>query len=96
MTGLFDGLPDAFTGAFGEPVKLIPQIGAIRDLRGIFKFAMVEDMGAIYREPVLHIRAVDAAGAGVGSEVIIGYDRYKIRQSEPDGMGMIVLRLERV
>lgn len=98
MSAIFDGLPDVFTGALGQAVTVTDNTGAEREILGVFQHRTVDDLGTIYREPVLHIREADADDldeTGTQPTVLVGDNLYNVRGAlEPDGKGMVIVKLE--
>lgn len=94
MSSPFDGLPDIFIGAFGQAVTLVDSLGVPHDTHGIFRNQSVDALGMTQPGAVLHVRAVDAAKVADGDTVIIRDDWFYIRVEEPDGKGMVPIRLE--
>lgn len=91
---VFDGLPDIFTGAFGQPVTVYKSGGAGAVYNGIYNPRAVDNFGVVQPEAMLHLRQVDAAGMTDGDLVQIGADWFAARVQEPDGKGMVPIRLE--
>ena len=94
MTSPFDGLPDIFTSEFGQAVTLYPDQEAPVQVTAIFNPRSVDALGMSQPEAMLHMRAVDAAGVADGTYAQIGDQWFRVRVAEPDGKGMVPVRLE--
>jgi len=97
--GVFSGLPEAFTGAFGEPVIYQPVAGGSFEISAIYidPFQAVEVSGiSVSVESVsheLHVRAGDVPDAEHGDQVTIREVDFHVVGVEPDGKGMVRLVL---
>lgn len=94
MTSPFDGLPDIFTSTFGQAVILYPQGTDPVEVTAIFNPRSVDALGMSQPEAMLHMRAVDAAGVADGTFAQVGDKWFRVRVAEPDGKGMVPMRLE--
>jgi hypothetical protein len=91
---VFDGLADIFTGAFGQPVTVYKGAAAGQIFQGIYNPRSVDNFGVVQPEAMLHLRQQDAEGLTDGDLVQIGPDWFAARVQEPDGKGMVPIRLE--
>ena len=94
MSSPFDGLPDIFTATFGQAVTLYPDQGAPVQVTAIFNPRSVDALGMSQPEAMLHMRQVDAEGVTDGTYAQIGDQWFRVRAAEPDGKGMVPMRLE--
>jgi hypothetical protein len=53
----------------------------------------LEGPGASVSEPTITARTVDLEGVERGSVVLVGNSTYRVREREPDGTGITLLRL---
>lgn len=67
-------------------------------VNGIFDRAYVEPIGNIVGEaaPVFQCAEADVAAVAPGDGLTIGSAAYTVRNVEPDGTGVVLLRLEAV
>lgn len=97
MTTVFDGLPDAFTGALGRAVTLTP-VGRAEpavEITAIFIARPVDDLGVVQGQPALSARTEDVEDFEDGDIVTVGSTDYTFRTPEPDGRGMTRVWLEK-
>lgn len=98
MPPIFDGLADAFTGTFGQTVKIIPAHGSMREINAIFRTPSGGDLldpGIVTAETEIHARSADVQGV-IYDDRIIGDDvTYRAGAIMPDDKGMtrITLRI---
>lgn len=101
---VFDGLPDIFTGVFGEPVVYTPAETEVSQT--ITAIWYEEPIDAVLGEEAsaddvavtLHLRAADVASPQEGDtaqRVSDGKIMRIVPPIRPDGKGMIVCALER-
>lgn len=95
---VFDGLPDIFTGAFGEAVTVTPAGGEAREIRAIFRRRPREQFGAgiggrVSFEATLAARTADVADLADGAAVEIGARSYTVAAIQPDDKGMTQISL---
>ena len=97
MASPFDCLADVIIGTFGETVTLTDNRGVIRDVSGHFQFRPVEDLDTIINVPVLTLKTVETEFVTEGAGVLIRGERWKVRNTESDGLadGLTRLQLER-
>lgn len=95
--GPFAGLPDIFTGTFGEPVDYRPLAGGTLPLAGVFikpfAMAIMEEVELEGYSAELHVRAEDVAEPQHGDELTVRETDFRVVGVEPDGKGMIRLKL---
>lgn len=94
MTSPFDGLPDIFIGTFGQAVTLVDADGVLHETRGIFRNQSVDALGMTQPGAVLHVTTADAAKVVDGGVIHIDGKWFLARVEEPDGKGMVPIRLE--
>src|SRR5262245_57179711 len=100
---VFDGLPDIFVGAFGEPVSYVPKAtGVAVALSGIIETPSIDVATAeagyapmVSVAPTLSIQTSSLpAQAAVGDTLTVRGTTYSVRVFRPDGRGMTRLQLE--
>ena len=96
MASPFDGLPSVFLGAFGEAVTLVDSEGVEHATTGVFRAQSVDALGMTQPGAVLHVSSADAAKVADGDTVRVGSVEYVVRVEEPDGKGMVPMRLEAI
>ncbi|MGR3495215.1 head-tail joining protein [Citreimonas sp.] len=94
MTSPFDGLPDIFIGTFGQAVTLVDGDGVFHETRGIYRNQSIDALGMTQPVAVLHVTTSDAAKVADGDAIQIGDAWFTARVEEPDGKGMVPIRLE--
>ena len=92
---VFDGLADIFTQTFGQTVTIVSSEGATSTVQGIYQSRSTDAFGVVQPEAMLHLRAVDAVSVTEDALINIGDAWFIPRVSEPDGKGMVPVRLEK-
>ncbi|MEL6999840.1 MAG: hypothetical protein AAFP68_16390 [Pseudomonadota bacterium] len=93
---IFDGLPDVFTGAFGQTVRIIPSYSSVRDIRAIFRTPSGGDLldpGVVTAETEIHARAADLEGVVYNDRVVVNGVTYRAGAIMPDDKGMTRITL---
>lgn len=93
---LFDGLPDVFTGAFGQTVRVLPAYGAGRDIQAIFRRPSESDLfepGAVSTQTELHARTADVGDIRHGDAIKVNGTTYRAGTLVPDDKGMTRITL---
>lgn len=94
MTSPFDGLPDIFIGTFGQAVTLYVDENSAVETTGIFRSPAVDALGVVQPGATLHLKKSDADLITDDSKVVVDGVTYRARVEEPDGKGMVPVRLE--
>ena len=92
---IFDGLPDAFTGALGQAVTITPAASAPQVITAIVVARSVDAFGVVQPQPAIHAKVSDVVGLDDGDTVAIGAQTYVARGFREDGRGMVMITLER-
>lgn len=88
---IFDGLPDVFTGAFGQTVRIFPATRPALDIQAIFRRPSEPDLldpGAVSTRTELHARTADLAGLRYDDRINVGGVTYRAGAIIPDDKGM--------
>lgn len=88
-----DTLGDDFVAGDGLEDQLEGQAVSVT---GIFNPRSVDNFGVVQPEAMLHLRAVDGSAVRDGNLVRVDGGWFRARVQEPDGKGMIPIRLERI
>lgn len=93
---VFDGLPDIFTGAFGQPVTLRNASAQTVEIEAIFQHRTEIGLDVATRTPTIHVREVDWVDMEEYADCLVTVDgtNYRPRNAEPDGKGMVMVELE--
>lgn len=94
MPSPFDGLSSIFVDTFGQAVTIHAELSDI-EVMGIFNPRSVDALGVSQPEAMLHLRTEDATHITNGIHVEISGQFYTCRVSDPDGKGMVPIRLEK-
>lgn len=96
----FAFLPDAFVGVFGETVTLTPPVGApvaVSAIRLDEPLMVDTEYGMQQaRRERFDIRATDAPTVAAGWGLTVGGTTFEVVVVEPDGKGMVALRVARI
>ena len=93
---VFDGLPDVFTGVFGQTVTITPNGGSSRDITADFRRRSDEDpldYGMVNSETYISAAAADVSDITEGDAVTVGSETFRTQAPMPDGRGMVKIRL---
>lgn len=93
--GVFDGLPDAFTGVLGQAVTVTPDGGGPSEIVAIFRSVSEDEFGVVTNRPMLHARADDVSNLADGDTVTVDGEDYTVRVLRPDGRGMTAIEMEK-
>lgn len=95
---VFDGLSDIFVSTFGQAVAIRPLAGGsiTATMQGVYQSRSVDAFGVTQPEAMLHLKSSDAALLVDGVIVGVGGFWFIPRVQEPDGKGMVPIRLEKM
>lgn len=88
---IFDGLPDVFTGAFGQAVRIFPTYGSSGDIQAIFRKPNEPDLvdpGAVSSQTEIHARTADLVNLQHGDLIEVNGVTYRAGAMIPDDKGM--------
>ena len=94
---VFEGLAGAFTGAFGQTVKVYPANGVARDIQAIFRRKSEDDAlgdyGAVVSETYISAASEDVADITEGDTVVVGDETFRTQAPMKDGRAMTKIPL---